>query len=174
MLRDGRWTGPLPWPEGSQTLAAALKRLAKMFVGPPKAALGSYHATHGTVRPAPAKSIDGASASWVGVDVERRRGPLRHPGAVLERADEDLLRAGGNLLLERRPRDLDLAGRDRAARDVGDAGVLARVDRVGEIVVHLRALGRKRQEGRTCRGGRKQHARRPPERRSFAEDCVRA
>ena len=33
---------------------------------PPEAALGSYHATHGTVRPAPAKSIDGASASWVG------------------------------------------------------------------------------------------------------------
>src|SRR4029077_5436571 len=62
MLRDGMWPGPLPWPEGSQTLAAALKRLAKMFVGPPKAALGSYHATHGTVRPAPAKSIDGASA----------------------------------------------------------------------------------------------------------------
>src|SRR5438093_10019456 len=66
MLRDGRWPGPLPWPEGSQRLAAALKRLAKMFVGHPKAALGSYHATHGTVRPAPAKSIDGASASWVG------------------------------------------------------------------------------------------------------------
>src|SRR3989454_5590274 len=65
MLRDGMWPGPLPWPEGSQTLAAALKRLAKMFVGHPKAALGSYHVTHGTVRPVPAKSIDGASASAV-------------------------------------------------------------------------------------------------------------
>src|SRR5881409_258157 len=65
MLRDGMWLGPLPWPEGSQTLAAALNRLAKMFVGHPKAARGSYQATHGTVRPAPAKSIDGASASAV-------------------------------------------------------------------------------------------------------------
>src|SRR5262245_29817807 len=37
-----------------------------MFVGHPKVALGSYHATHGTVRPVPAKSIDGASATWVG------------------------------------------------------------------------------------------------------------
>src|SRR5438093_7849420 len=66
MLRDGMWLGPLPWPEGSQTLAAALNRLAKMLVGHPRAATGSYQATHGTVRPAPAKSIDGASASAVG------------------------------------------------------------------------------------------------------------
>ena len=28
--------------------------------------MGSYQATHGTVRPAPAKSIDGASAFWLG------------------------------------------------------------------------------------------------------------
>src|SRR5207247_1700923 len=35
-------------------------------VGAPKWKLGSYHATQGTVRPAPAKSIDGASASTVG------------------------------------------------------------------------------------------------------------
>src|SRR5262245_34772700 len=34
-----------------------------MFVGGPKSAVGSYQATHGTVRPGPAKSIDGASAS---------------------------------------------------------------------------------------------------------------
>ena len=27
--------------------------------------LGSYHDVHGTVRPAPAKSIEGASASWL-------------------------------------------------------------------------------------------------------------
>src|SRR5439155_1534071 len=66
MLSEGRWSGPRPWPEGSQRFAAALKRLAKMFVGQPAAALGSYHATQGTVRPAPAKSIDGASASSVG------------------------------------------------------------------------------------------------------------
>src|SRR5436309_467619 len=37
-----------------------------MFVGSPKFALGSYHATQGVARPAPAKSIDGASASTVG------------------------------------------------------------------------------------------------------------
>src|SRR5439155_213547 len=65
-----------------EALEPALKRLAKMFVGravhtiglppvhtppwPPKLRFGSYHATHGTVRPAPAKSIDGASASTVG------------------------------------------------------------------------------------------------------------
>src|SRR5881396_3952642 len=65
MLREGRLP-PRAWPEGSQTLAAALKRLAKMFVGQCRTALGSYHATHGTVRPAPAKSIDGASASTAG------------------------------------------------------------------------------------------------------------
>src|SRR5438093_5683879 len=66
MLSEGRWSGPRPGPEVSQPFAAALKRLAKMFVGQPAAALGSYHATQGTVRPAPAKSIDGASASSVG------------------------------------------------------------------------------------------------------------
>src|SRR5438132_10242051 len=37
-----------------------------MLVGHPNAAFGSYQATHGTVRPAPAKSIDGDSASAVG------------------------------------------------------------------------------------------------------------
>src|SRR5204862_6107162 len=44
------------------------------------------------------------------VDVERCREALGHPGTVLERANEDLL-AVLALLLERRPRDLDLAGR---------------------------------------------------------------
>src|SRR5436309_3674981 len=67
MLSDGRWLPPeRSCPEGSQRFAPALKRLAKMFVGGPNAAFGSYQATHGTVRPAPAKSIDGASASAVG------------------------------------------------------------------------------------------------------------
>src|SRR5580765_3815982 len=37
-----------------------------MFVGSPKLTFGSYQATQGTVRPAPAKSIDGASASTPG------------------------------------------------------------------------------------------------------------
>src|SRR5919199_6075492 len=54
------------WPSGTQTFAAALKRLAKMFVAPPgRFELGSYQAVHGTLRPVPAKSIDGASASWL-------------------------------------------------------------------------------------------------------------
>src|SRR3989475_1023887 len=58
MLSEGMWP-PAVWscPDGSQRFAAALKRLAKMLVGQPNAALGSYQATHGTVRPAPAKSI---------------------------------------------------------------------------------------------------------------------
>jgi len=44
-----------------------LKRLAKMFVESPSCALGSYQATQGVARPGPAKSIDGASATTVGV-----------------------------------------------------------------------------------------------------------
>src|SRR5262245_55684480 len=63
MLSDGT-PAARSWPDGSHLLAAALKRLAKMFVAFPSCELGSYHDTHGTVRPAPAKSIDGASASW--------------------------------------------------------------------------------------------------------------
>src|SRR5262249_21109501 len=62
MFREGR-APPRSCPEGSQRFAPALKRLAKMFVGGPKSAVGSYQATHGTVRPGPAKSIEGASAS---------------------------------------------------------------------------------------------------------------
>ena len=53
------------WPSGIHTLAVESKRLAKMFLTPPRWTLGSYHETHGTVRPGPAKSIDGASASWL-------------------------------------------------------------------------------------------------------------
>src|SRR5438034_3994055 len=67
MLSDGI---PAPsarsGPDGSHRFAPALKRLAKIFVGSPKWTFGSYQATQGTVRPAPAKSIDGASASTVG------------------------------------------------------------------------------------------------------------
>src|SRR5438034_204029 len=67
MLSDGMSApSERSWPDGSHRFAPALKRLAKMFVGSPKWKLGSYHATQGTVRPAPAKSIDGASASTVG------------------------------------------------------------------------------------------------------------
>src|SRR4051812_36276992 len=53
---------PRSWPSGCHVLAAAAKRLAKICFAPPSAWLGSYQASHGTVRPAPAKSIDGASA----------------------------------------------------------------------------------------------------------------
>src|SRR5439155_8914552 len=64
MLRDGTCAPSVrSCPDGSHRFAPALKRLAKMFVDLPKWTFGSYHATHGTVRPAPAKSIDGASAS---------------------------------------------------------------------------------------------------------------
>src|SRR4029077_3245375 len=65
MLSDGiRPPAVRSWPEGSHTFAPTLKRLAKMLVGEPKASLGSYHATQGTVRPVPAKSMEGASASF--------------------------------------------------------------------------------------------------------------
>ena len=57
---------PRSWPSGTHVLAVASKRLAKICFWPPSAALGSYHESHGTLRPAPAKSIDGASASAFG------------------------------------------------------------------------------------------------------------
>ena len=49
----------LPWFE-SPVLS---KRLAKMFAAPPNVAVSSYQVAQGTVRPAPAKSIAGASPS---------------------------------------------------------------------------------------------------------------
>src|SRR6185436_15241684 len=59
------WPGARSWPSGTHTFAVALNRLAKMFVFPPgRFEFGSYHAVHGTLRPVPAKSIEGASASW--------------------------------------------------------------------------------------------------------------
>src|SRR4051794_36696485 len=66
MFSEGtEWPGARSWPSGTHTFVAALKRLAKMFVLPPaRFELGSYHAVHGTLRPVPAKSIEGASASW--------------------------------------------------------------------------------------------------------------
>ena len=50
--------------------------------------------------------------------VEVERAALGDPAAVLERADEDLLRAAG-LLLERSPRDAGAPADERAADDVG-------------------------------------------------------
>ena len=58
------WPGARSWPSAIHLVGAAAKRLAKMFVAPPgRLSFGSYHAVHGTVRPVPAKSIEGASAS---------------------------------------------------------------------------------------------------------------
>src|SRR2546425_11600205 len=66
MLSDGTCApSARSWPDGSHRFAPALKRLAKMFVGSPRCALGSYQATQGGARPAPAESVDGASASAV-------------------------------------------------------------------------------------------------------------
>src|SRR6202012_5322447 len=64
---------PRFWPSGTHVLAAAQpgptaaqKRLAKICFSPPSAWLGSYHEAQGTLRPAPAKSIEGACASALG------------------------------------------------------------------------------------------------------------
>jgi len=51
----------LPW-FASPVLS---KRLANTLLLPkPVPVVFSYHVAHGTVRPAPAKSIEGASPSW--------------------------------------------------------------------------------------------------------------
>src|SRR3954447_15131960 len=65
MFSDGTlWLGARSCPSGIHWFAAAAKRLAKMLVLPPgRLSLGSYQAVHGTERPVPAKSIEGASAS---------------------------------------------------------------------------------------------------------------
>jgi len=54
-------------PSAIHVFAAALNRLAKICLAPPSAEFGSYQAVHGTLRPTPAKSIDGASASTLGL-----------------------------------------------------------------------------------------------------------
>src|SRR4051794_36699945 len=68
MFSDGiLLLGARSWPSGIHFLLGASNRDAKMLVAlPPSSGLGSYQETHGTVRSAPAKSIDGASASWWG------------------------------------------------------------------------------------------------------------
>ncbi len=57
---------PRSWPATIQRFAAASKCEATICVSEPIGASGSYHAVHGTVRPGPAKSMLGASASAVG------------------------------------------------------------------------------------------------------------
>src|SRR5207248_3499353 len=72
MFRDGTGTVPPPRPRSCPAkihlpwLASPLlsNRLAKMLLLPnPDPLVSSYQVAHGTVRPAPAKSIDGASPS---------------------------------------------------------------------------------------------------------------
>ena len=70
MFSDGT-SGPLPplprlWPAKIHLpWFAASKRLANTLLVPnPAPVVSSYHVAHGTVLPAPAKSIDGASPSW--------------------------------------------------------------------------------------------------------------
>src|SRR2546429_10032740 len=87
MLSDGI---PAPsarsWPDGSHRFAPALKRLAKICVGSPKWTFGSYQATQGTVRPAPAETVGGASAPTARAAVRGGRAPWGGPAAVLEAA----------------------------------------------------------------------------------------
>ena len=117
----------------------------------------SYQVAHGTVRPAPAKSIAGASPSWPWSKFSE---PL-NVGAALERPPtvplprvvqappanerEKIWSCAARLLLaEDRPRHRRLAGGQRAADDVGVGRVLAahaerRVDPGRRVVVDLPA-----------------------------------
>src|SRR5512142_1395410 len=69
MFSDGT-AGPLPplprpWPANTHLPVVASKRLANTLFEPKLTpVVVSYQVAHGTVRPAPAKSIDGASPSW--------------------------------------------------------------------------------------------------------------
>jgi hypothetical protein len=66
MLSEGGLAGPaavvstLPWPAKSHLSATESKRAAKISFLPKGFVLSSYQVAHGTARPAPAKSIDGA------------------------------------------------------------------------------------------------------------------
>ena len=69
MLSEGGLAGPAapgrPWPANTQTSFVASKREAKISLWPKGLVLSSYQVAHGTARPAPAKSIAGASPSRV-------------------------------------------------------------------------------------------------------------
>ena len=113
---------------GEDPVASRLsKRLAKISLWPNGGVLSSYQVAHGTVRPPPAKSIEGFSPSvvWsklseprkIGEELEKPfsvPGALRRPHATLESAHEYLLFAPG-LVLEDRPRNRWVPGR-RASR----------------------------------------------------------
>ena len=93
MLSDGsEWPGARSWPDGSQTFAAAEKRLAKICFVAAEIRVGLVPADPGHRAPG-AGEVDRRSLGLDRrVEVERRREALRHPRAALEGAHEDLLR----------------------------------------------------------------------------------
>src|SRR3989442_137453 len=91
MLSDGRWLPPeRSCPEGSQRFAPALKRLAKMLVGHPRAATGSYPGTPRPGRPAPAEPVGAAPSPPGGAKFGGGGEPLGTQGPVLEGRTENL------------------------------------------------------------------------------------
>src|SRR4051812_35090224 len=120
-----------------------------MFVAPPgRFELGSYQAVHGTLRPVPAKSIDGASASWL--DWMLSDWPCVTQRPFLNARTKICCEVPG-LLLERGPRHVRRAGHERAADEIREAGVPGGVDADRRVVVELRAVGRQSDD----RGGRR-------------------
>src|SRR5205823_5594217 len=128
----------------------------------------SYQTVHTTLSSCPVKAMSGSTPARVGsmfrvgstvvsrsVDwpESRRSSPTcwkQNPFTLF--AADDLLGIA-QLLLDRRPGDLDVAGDDGATRDVDQAGVLFRVDGVRRVIVDLGAVRRERHEGGGC-GGR--------------------
>ena len=156
MFSEGtRWAGARSWPSGIQVFAAASKRLAKMFVLPPaRFAFGSYHAVHGTLRPVPAKSIDGASASWAWSRLSERpwviqRPPLNARTKICCEAPDFCSNAAHGTF--------GRAGDERPADDVGRARVLVRVDADGGVVVDLGAVGGQADDGGGRGAGEREH-----------------
>ena len=138
MLSDGM-PAPRSWPSGCHWFAAATKRLAKIWFSPPSGALGSYQASHGTVRPAPAKSIEGASASAPG-------SMLSDGPCVTQRP---FLKARTKICCELPDACSNVVHGTRGPPAASEPptmsetpGVLAGVDAGGRVVVHLRAVGR--------------------------------
>ena len=166
MLSDGTWLGTMrdPDPTEARRFPGAEKKLAKICVLPEKLPFGSYHATHGTRRLVPAKSIEGASASALVTMLSDAGNPCVTQAPALKARTKICCPSLG-LLLERRPRHLQVSGRDGAALDVRGAGIPGGVDAVRRVAaVDLRAVGRQADECRRGRarehqGGRDRHGR---------------
>ena len=149
-----------PGPTAARGSPSPTKRLAKICFLPREVPvrLVPRDPRHQRGRCLRSRSM-GASASTARIDVERRRESLCHPGPCLERSHEDLLRRAG-LLLERRPRHLQVARDDGAALDVRSAGILGGVDAVDRVAaVDLRAVGRQADERRRSRARKHQRGR---------------